>query len=92
MTLADVAAKMPKRAPKNECKADPRPIIGYGITQQALSQILSSGATIEKLEDIADILGISLSELVATDETIPAPTIICPQCGAVIELHPSVVS
>ena len=38
---------------------------GYGISQQSMSQIINGNPTISKLQEIADIIGISLSELVS---------------------------
>lgn len=52
-TIAQVAAKM-----KNQRG-------GIGISQGALSTALNGNPTIDKLKEIADIIGVSLPELVA---------------------------
>ena len=52
-TISSLAAKM-----KNKQG-------GYGISQQSMSQIINGNPTISKLQEIADIIGISLSELVS---------------------------
>lgn len=55
-----------------------------GITKSAMSQLASGNPTYSKLEEIAHILGISVSELVREEDT---PTIIiCPHCGQEIKL------
>lgn len=56
-TIAQVAAKM-----KNQRG-------GIGISQGALSTALNGNPTIDKLKEIANILGIPLSELVADSDT-----------------------
>lgn len=65
-TLAEVCAKMKGRD-------------GQGIAPQSLSQMLKGNPTIDKLTEIADIVGISVSELVAEEEE-KFPKIICPSC------------
>lgn len=55
LTLTEVAAKMPNGD-------------SVGITQPAMSAIINGNPTINKLKDIAEIIGIPLSELVR-DET-----------------------
>lgn len=57
-TISEVASKMPNGSG------------GLGISQPALSAIINGNPTINKLKDIADIIGLTLSELVA-DETAP---------------------
>lgn len=54
-TITEVAAKMPNGD-------------SIGITQPAMSAIINGNPTINKLKDIAEIIGIPLSELVR-DET-----------------------
>ena len=56
-TISDIAAKMKNK--QGEC----------GISQQSLSQIINGNPTIAKLQEIADIMGISLSELVADEKS-----------------------
>lgn len=60
-----------------------------GLTQSSLSCLIASGnPTYNKLCEIADILGISVSELVS-DCTSSSGTITCPNCGKPITLHPT---
>lgn len=42
---------------------------GYGISQQSMSQIINGNPTVSKLQEIADIIGISLSELVSDNRS-----------------------
>lgn len=51
-TVAQVAAQMKKKSG------------GIGISQGSLSTILNGNPTIDKLKEVADIIGVSLSELV----------------------------
>lgn len=58
-----------------------------GLPQSALSQLIINGnPTFDKLKEIADIIGISVSELVA-DENDRPNTITCPHCGKSISLE-----
>ncbi|MGN1172519.1 MAG: helix-turn-helix domain-containing protein [Muribaculaceae bacterium] len=87
-TISSVAAKMP-------CGNG-----AVGMTQQSLSAIISGNPTISKLNDIAEIIGIPLSELVADDAQIPelsngvslksANSFDCPHCGKTIKFNVSV--
>lgn len=56
-----------------------------GITLAALSQIASGNPSVKRLQEIADIIGVSLSELVS-DESEKETFIICPHCGERIKL------
>lgn len=56
-----------------------------GISQASVSQIINGNPTLDKLQEIASILGISVSELVRDDEN-RSPSITCPKCGAKFEL------
>lgn len=49
-----------------------------GITKSALSQTINGNPTFDKLCEIAEILGISVSDLVSDGES---KTITCPRCG-----------
>lgn len=73
-TLASVAAKM-----KNEREGK------IGMSQGSLSTMLNRNPTITRLQEIADIIGVSLSELVS-DESEKQTFIICPHCGERIKL------
>lgn len=68
-TITEVAALMPN------------PSGGVGIAQASLSAIINGNPTIGRLKDIADILGISLSELVMDDNHSIAQNVTCPHCG-----------
>lgn len=73
-TLGEVASQMKK--PNGE----------IGLPQSALSQLIINGnPTFDKLKEIADIIGISVSELVA-DENDRQNAITCPHCGKIIML------
>lgn len=56
-TISSLAAKM-----KNKQG-------GYGISQQSMSQIINGNPTVSKLQEIADIIGIPLSELVSDNRS-----------------------
>lgn len=74
-TIAEVAAKM-----KNSRG-------GVGISQGSLSTALNANPTISRLQEIADIIGCSLSELVANDEDNGKLTVNCPHCGKPIMIE-----
>lgn len=57
-----------------------------GITLAALSQIASGNPSIKRLQEIADIIGVSLSELVADEASEKETYIICPHCGEKIKI------
>jgi transcriptional regulator with XRE-family HTH domain len=74
-TLGEVAARMKKPNGK------------VGLPQSALSQLIINGnPTFDKLQEIASIIGVSVSELVA-DEKDASNTIICPHCGKPIKFE-----
>lgn len=50
-----------------------------GVSQATVSQMLSGNPTLDKLKEIASIIGVSLSELVSDGE--PKTVIKCPRCG-----------
>lgn len=54
---------------------------GIGVSQGALSTTLNNNPGIEKLQEIANIIGVSLSELVADDNDYQGASITCPHCG-----------
>lgn len=56
-----------------------------GISQSSLSQLLNGKTPLDRLQEIADIIGISVSELVADGNDRPN-TITCPHCGKTIML------
>lgn len=55
-----------------------------GITEAALSSSLSGNPTLDRLNAIADALGVPVTELF-----VPAPTdtIRCPHCGGAIKIE-----
>lgn len=53
-----------------------------GITASALSQNIAGRASIERLEEIAKILGVSVRDLFPEEDN----SITCPNCGAVYEM------
>lgn len=73
-TIAQVAARMKKKSG------------GIGISQGSLSTILNGNPTIDKLREVADIIGLSLSELVADDDNSCSKSIACPHCGKKIRV------
>lgn len=73
-TIASVAAKL-----KNSRG-------GYGISQGALSSTLNGNPSIEKLQEIASVIGVSLSELVADEPEGKETFIVCPHCGEKIKI------
>ena len=56
-----------------------------GISHAAVSQIINGNPTLDKLQEIASIIGVSVSELVAEGEKNDA-TITCPYCGNDIKI------
>lgn len=55
---------------------------GKGVTQSSVSQMLNGNPTLDKLVEIADILEISVSELLG-DKYVAK----CPKCGAKLEIE-----
>ena len=59
----------------------------YGISLSAISQIVGGkNPSVGKLQEIADIIGVSLSELVADEASENEAYIICPHCGEKIKI------
>lgn len=54
---------------------------GKGLTQPTISKIINGNPTINKLKEIASIIGVSLSELVADEPDQSKQEVICPHCG-----------
>ena len=71
-TISEVAAKMPAQDGS------------FGITQSGLSKIISGNPTITRLESIAEILGISVAELISDDES--GNELRCPHCGKPVHI------
>ena len=72
-TIAEVAEKM-----KNSRG-------GIGISQGSLSTALNANPTISRLQEIADIIGCPLTDLLADADTTTI-TLSCPHCGQPIKL------
>lgn len=51
-----------------------------GITQQAVSQAVNGNPSLSRLKEIADAIGVTVSELVV-DEPLTEPVMVCPHCG-----------
>ncbi|QUB63719.1 helix-turn-helix transcriptional regulator [Prevotella melaninogenica] len=62
-----------------------------GVSQPSVSSIINGNPTFDKLQEIASIIGVSVSELVADEKDAPN-TIICPHCGEKIVLEAKKVS
>lgn len=73
-TIAQVAARMKKKSG------------GIGISQGSLSTILNGNPTIDKLREVASIIGLSLSELVSDDDDFCSQSLSCPHCGKKIRV------
>lgn len=54
-----------------------------GLSQPSVSSIINGNPTIDKLQEIARIIGVSLSELVADDEE---QVVKCPNCGTKLRI------
>lgn len=60
---------------------------GKGVTQSSVSQLLNGNPTIDKLQEIATIIGISVSELVSDETDSRTSTLRCPHCGKEIQVE-----
>lgn len=60
---------------------------GKGVSQPSISSIINGNPSIDKLQEIANIIGVSLSELVADERDGGNTTIICPHCGEQIKIN-----
>ena len=58
--------------------------VKIGISEGALSKSLSGNPTLERIEQIANALGVSVPELFAPQ---PTNTITCPHCGKLIKVE-----
>lgn len=79
ISLRDIASQM-----QNERKHC------IGITQPSLSTMLKGSIPFWRVNEIANIIGITMVELVAVDG-LPVegvPVIVCPSCGTPIALNP----
>lgn len=74
-SLSNVAKQMKSKNPDKE-----------GISLPAMIQIIDGNPTIDKLKEIASIIGVSLSELVSDEEESHKSSITCPHCGKPINI------
>ena len=56
-----------------------------GISQPSVSSLVNGNPTLDKLKEMASIVGISVSELVA-DEENGITNAVCPHCGKPISI------
>lgn len=56
-----------------------------GISQPSISSLVNGNPTLSRLQEIASIMGISVSELVM-DENDTGTRIVCPNCGKEITI------
>lgn len=58
-----------------------------GISLPSLIQTIDGNPTVASLQEIASIIGVSLSELVADENDQQGTSLVCPHCGKPIALH-----
>ena len=59
-----------------------------GIAHSSLTaQLITGTMSISRAKEIADIIGVSLSELVADENDQQGISFVCPHCGKPITLH-----
>ena len=66
-----------------------------GISQSSVSQLINGNPTLDKLVEIASIIGVSVSELLADEEPsqrTDGTFIVCPHCGKFVPLEVKVAS
>ena len=56
-----------------------------GVSQGSLSTILNGNPTLSKLQEIASIIGVPVSELVREEDEQRSTLITCPHCGKEIK-------
>lgn len=54
-----------------------------GITQSSLSQMINGNPSLDKLKEIASIIGVTVSDLLRDEDD---NTLVCPNCGCKLEL------
>lgn len=74
-TLERLAAEMPN---KREGKK--------GVSQSSLSQLLNGKTPLDRLQEIANIIGVSVSELVRDASEERSTQLTCPHCGKEIQI------
>lgn len=60
-----------------------------GVTQGAISNMIKGNPTLDKLQEMATILGITASQLLAEAEGLDVSSAItrCPYCGKPVVIH-----
>ena len=58
-----------------------------GISQPSVSSIVNGNPTLDKLQEIANIIGISVSELLKDENDLKKTSVTCPHCGKDIEIE-----
>ena len=58
-----------------------------GISQPSVSSIVNGNPTLDKLQEIADIIGISVSTLVRDEDDMRKTSVTCPHCGKEIQIE-----
>lgn len=56
-----------------------------GVSQASVSQIINGNPTLDKLKEIASVIGISVSELLRDEDE--QTTLTCPHCGKELHVH-----
>ena len=51
------------------------------VSKSTMTQFVSGNPTLSRLQDIARVLGIPVSELVRDVDASPADGLVCPHCG-----------
>lgn len=58
-----------------------------GISQPSVSSIVNGNPTIDKLQEIADIIGVSVADLVRDSDEQHSTSLTCPHCGKEINIE-----
>ena len=60
---------------------------GLGISQPSMSSLINGNPSFSRLQEIAQIIGVTVSELVRDDDTVGGGAgLVCPVCGAPLTL------
>ena len=57
-----------------------------GVSKSTMTQFVSGNPTLSRLQDIANVLGIPVSELVRDVDAKSTEYIVCPHCGKAIAI------
>ena len=58
-----------------------------GVSKSAMSQLLNGNPTLSKLQEIARVIGVPVSELVREEDEQRSTSITCPRCGKEIKIN-----